>query len=150
MKRFKFGLQRLLDYRQTLEDKLLGELGAIQAEHERETVRLARMSSAREDFKVRMREMLVRTGPDELRQANAYLHDLTEQMLVQEARLVGIVRRKDAKTAEVVEAAKDRKAMERLREYKVLEHRRDAETQEQKFLDELASIRHGRRVKAGE
>ena len=148
MRRFKFGLQRVLDYRQTLEDKLLGELGAVQAEHERESGRLTEMSDKRESFKDNMRDMLASGDPEEIRQANAYFNDLTLRMLVQRARVAEIGERKDKKMAEVVEAAKERKALERLCEYKVAEHRQEAEQQEQKFLDDLASIRYGRARRA--
>jgi flagellar FliJ protein len=144
MKKFKFGLQKVLDYRQTLEDIRLAELAGIQAEYEAESQRLLRMSEAREEFKSRMREMLASGDPEYIRQANAYLHDLTERVLLQKSALDEIAARKDAKTAEVVDASKDRKALERLREYKVVEHRQDTLRHEQKFLDEVASVRHTR------
>jgi flagellar protein FliJ len=144
MKRFAFGMQRVLDYRRTLEDVLLGELGAIQAEYARESKRLDEMTTAREEFKNRMRELLATAGPDELKRAHDYLHDLTQRTLAQRANLLTVSKRKDQKTAEVVVAAKDRKSLERLREHKVEEHRNESLRDEQKFLDEVSSVRHGR------
>ncbi len=144
MKKFSFGLQKVLDYRQTLEDIRLAELAGLQAEHECESSRLTRMTQVREEFKCQMREMLASGDPEYIKQANAYLHDLTERVLLQKAKHDEVAARKDAKTDEVVEAAKDRKALERLREYKVVEHRHDGFREEQKFLDEIASVRHNR------
>ncbi|MEN6521595.1 MAG: flagellar export protein FliJ [Armatimonadota bacterium] len=144
MKKFKFNLQRVLDYRQTIEDTLLAELAAIQAEHERELVKLEGMKHELSRFREKMKVELSQGSADEIKEAYNYLQQLTRQVLNQQLVVSKVKEKKDQKTLEVVDAAKDRKALERLKEYKVAEHRKEADRQEQKFLDEIASIRFGR------
>jgi flagellar protein FliJ len=150
MKRFRFNLQRVLDYRKTMEDMLLGELGAIRAEYERESARLEDMSMASCRYSLELKRHLADGDPDEIRLAYGYLEHLGEQMAAQQEMLRGISRKKEQKTTEVVEASRDRKVMERLKDYKVIEHRQDAEREQQKFLDDVASIRHNRAASAAD
>ena len=144
MKRFRFNLQRVLDYRKTMEDILLTELGAIRAEYERESARLYDMSRASSLFALELKRHLAAGDPDEIRLAYGYLEHLGEQIGAQQEMLRRIDETKRRKTAEVVAASKDRKVMERLKDYKVTEYRKDAERDHQKFLDDLASIRSNR------
>lgn len=144
MRKFRFNLQRVLDYRQTVEERLLAELAAIQAEHSRESARLAHMRHEREMFKQKMKQQLSGGSAEDIKQAYGYLQQLTRQALAQEVTVRRLIQQKDQKTAEVIEASKDRKVLERLKEYKVTAYHRESERQEQKFLDDLACIRFGR------
>ncbi|MEN6370671.1 MAG: flagellar export protein FliJ [Armatimonadota bacterium] len=144
MKKFKFNLQRVLDYRQTIEDKLLAELAAVQAEHERELVKLEDMKHELSRFREKMKVELSQGSADEIKESYNYLQQLTKQVLAQQLVVSNVKEKKDQKTLEVVDAAKERKALERLKEYKVADYKKEADRQEQKFLDEIAGIRFGR------
>ena len=144
MRRFQFNLQRVLDYRVTIEEALLAELAAIRAEHERELARLADMVLATEAFRRKTRDWLSTGGPEEIKRAYNYLQHLMRMVSAQEANIRRIEERRNRKTAEVIEASKSRKALERLREYRLAEHRQESERQEQNFLDDIAGVRHRR------
>jgi len=145
MRKFRFNLQRVLDYRETIEEKLLTELAAIRTQRDQELARLVDLTHARDLFRGKMKQELAEGSSDDIKQAYRYLNELMRQVRIQDAAVRRITERKDEKTAEVIEAAKDRKVLERLRDYKLLEHRREGETHEQKFLDDVACIRHSRR-----
>jgi len=144
MRKFRFSLQRVLDYRETVEDKLLTELAAIRAQHERELARLVEITQARDQFREKMKQELADGDPEDIKQAYRYLSDMTRQVKLQEIAVRRTAERKDQKTAEVTRARKDRRVLERLRDYKLLEHKREAAANEQKFLDDIACIRHSR------
>jgi len=144
MRKFRFNLQRALDHREMIEDIRLAELAAIVSEHERELARHAEMERSRNVFSLKIRNGSFRDDPDEMRRAREYLHCLAELVQAQEDRVKTIAEQRDIKTLEVMEASKDRKALDRLREYKLAAHRLETQRLEQAFLDDVAGVRHRR------
>lgn len=142
MKAFRFNLQRVLSYRETIEDALMAELAAIGREYEHEVGRLQQMRLAREAFRERMKHKLEQGDPEVIRRAHGYLVLLSERIDEQEEIVCEVRRKKDDKTAEVVAASKDRQILDRLKEIKAGEHRLEMLSEEQRFLDELAGVRH--------
>jgi flagellar protein FliJ len=141
MRKFNFSLQRLLDYKHAVEDALLAELAGIRAEHERERARLVEMISARDTFVRRVKKTLSTGDPEQIKRAYAYTQDLARQISSQEAKIQQLATKRDEKMAEVIEASKERKALDRLREQKANEHRQEAQRGAQAFLDDVASFR---------
>jgi flagellar protein FliJ len=144
MRRFNFSLQRLLDYKHTVEDVLLVELAAIRAEHAREKAVLAEMTRAKDTFGRRIRKTLAAGDAEQIQRAYAYLLDLGRQITSQDAKVRQIAVRQDEKTSEVIAASKERKALDRLREQKQDEHQREDQRLAQVFLDDIASTRSRR------
>ncbi len=142
MRAFQFNLQRVLSYRETVEDGLMAELAAITSEHEREVARLERMRRTRDSFRVSMTEKLAQGDPEVIRRAHGYLTALSETVADQEDVMYRIAAKKTQKTAEVVEASKDRQVLDKLKEIRATEHRREMLGEEQQFLDEVAGGRH--------
>lgn len=147
MKTFRFGLQRVLNYRETVEDALMTELAAITHEYELETGRLHHLRRSLNAFRDGMKEKLDQGDPEAIRQSQNYLQVLLERVERQRLVVEQVGRRKEEKTCEVVEASKDRQVLDRLREIKAGEHRVEILADEQKFLDDLAGMRH--RAKGG-
>lgn len=144
MKKFRFDLQKLLEYRKTVEEKLLAELSAIRMEKERERIRLQNLHSSVDMFKQKMKDNLSCGSIEEIRCDFSYLTELNQLIEMQVTLLSRLEGRIQEKTLEVVEASKEVKALERLKEHKKQEYRKDVQEQEQKFLDEIASIRYSR------
>lgn len=144
MKKFRFNLEKLLEYKRTVEEQRLTELAAIRAEHNREVSRLSDLVVSRDGFHLEMKRRLSECDTEKIREAQRYLEGLHHAIQTQENAVACIARRKDAKTGEVLDAAKERKALERLREQKHATHRREVQHQEQKFLDDVACIRGSR------
>jgi flagellar protein FliJ len=145
MRRFDFNLQRLLDYRRTVEDALLAELAGIRAEHVRERGRHLEMIQERDTFSRRIKKSLSDGDPEYIRRAYSYQQELSRQISTQEDRVRRLAEKKDQKTSEVIEASKERKSLDRLREHKEDEHRREAQRLDQEFLDDIGSIKSRRR-----
>lgn len=144
MKKFQFKLQKLLDYRESIEEKLLGELGVLRAQHETEQKALVQAVSLHDSYRNEVRNQLSHGDVEDIKAAHRYMNELANRVTMQEQRVRQIEKLKDKKTEEVVEASKDRKVLERLRELKMAEYKSEAQHDEQKFLDDLASIRFNR------
>ena len=145
MKKFSFKLEKLLDFKRTVEEQKLTELAVIRAEHGRELSKLLEFMVARDGFQKEMKKRLSDCDAEKIKEAQKYLEGLHHTIQTQENSVACIVKQKDEKTGEVLDAAKERKSLERLREHKQVAYKREVEHQEQKFLDDIACIRGGRR-----
>jgi len=148
MKAFRFSLQRVFNYRETVEEALLAELAQIRSAYDREMDRLNEIVNTRQVFRDAMRSELACGDPEYIRRAYHFLEDLSVQVQTQENAVKKLEQKKQTKTAEVVEASKDRKVLEKLRDTKAQEHTRQALREEQVFLDDLAGIGHQRKRQA--
>jgi len=145
MARFRFQLQPVLDARLRAEDERRRDVATLEAERRRLEDRLrsgqVSISGARDD----VRSALVGTvRPDALRaQANASLACMRDaQRLVLE--LAGVHRRLEVAQAALAEAAKQRRAIELVKERRFEIWRREQDRREQSALDEVATIRGAR------
>ena len=144
MRKFKFNLQRVLDYRESIEDKLLMELVVARARHDQEISKLADITRRRNRYRRRMRDQMSSGDAEAIRCAQHYMEDLVSQIKAQQVAVMDAEEIRDRKTQEVIEASKDRKALERLRDYRLVEHTSEMRSLEQKFLDDVTSIRSNR------
>lgn len=142
MRAFQFNLQRVLSYRETVEDARMTELAAIAREHEQQAARLHGMRALRHAFRDRMKARLEQGDPEVIRRAHSYLLLLSDRIAVQEDAVSRLARQREEKTAEAVAASQDRQILDRLKQAKAGEHRREALLDEQKFLDDVAGARH--------
>jgi len=144
VRRFVFSLQPVLNYRRIREEALLTELAVLQADYQRRKGELSRLVALRDSARVALGSKLSSADPDGIRLAYAYLVDKCREVASQRVAVEQAKKAVDDKTAQVLEASKDRKALERLRDYKKNEHSRLLALEEQKLLDEIASTRHAR------
>jgi flagellar FliJ protein len=145
MARFRFQLQPVLDARSRAEDERRRDVAALEAERRRLEDRLrsgqASITGARDD----VRSALVGTvRPEALRaQANASMACMRDaQRLVLE--LAGVHRRLEVARAALAEAAKQRRAIEIVKERRFEAWRLEQDRREQSALDEIATNRGAR------
>ncbi len=142
MKKFLFQLQAALDMRRRREEHLRGELAEMQARRTQEMARLDDLLASRDVAMGRAAEGRVgRIEPETSRSYERRLVAFEDAIIGQRDLLDLIQREMDRKVAEVVAATQETRALEKLRERHQEEHRRVELHEEQKFLDELASIR---------
>jgi flagellar FliJ protein len=148
MARFRFQLQPVLDARSRTEDARRRDVAALELERRRLEDRLrsgqVSISGARDE----VREALIGTvRPESLRaQANVSLACMRDaQRLVLE--LAGVHRRLETARAALAEAAKQRRAIELVKERRFETWRRERDRREQSALDEIATNRGARAVR---
>ena len=145
MKKFKFRLQTALNLRQQREDQLRGELAQIQMRHQQEYLRLEQWNAEREaEVEHTASGRTGRMDPEKIRAREQY-HAALEERIATQQQLVSMVERElQQKLVEVITASQETQALETLRDQQAEAHRREDLREEQKFLDELASIRAAR------
>ena len=145
MRKFRFKLQTVLQHRKFQEDRLQAELGELRREETRETERLAELRAQLEDACAAIVDGLGRNEPaDELERRDEYAKAKRDDVRVQELTLDAVRERVEAKREEVIEAMKQRKVLEALRDKRERAYVYECARAEQNELDADASVRYAR------
>lgn len=145
MKKFRFRLQVLLDQRKAKEDQLLGELGEVRREEALEIERLDELNhTLHQAWKAAEEALCAAIIPEEITRRDEYVKAVRDDIKVQELTLEAVQKRVEKKRIEVVEAVKERKVLESLRDKQEREYLLAYAHAEQNSLDEMASLRYAR------
>ena len=135
----KFKLQSVLNYRHTLEDQarqqLSGSLqqqGQLEAELQRHQNQLQQLD---EELKTRQ---LAGLSIAEIDLFEAQIHHLQGLMVALQQRLEQLHRRIERERAELLQASREKKVMEKLKEKQEEEYRREQARLERNLLDEIS------------
>ncbi len=144
MKTFRFGLQRLLEHRQRIEDDRAADLARARAEAEAARKNRDRLLQLIRESRGVM-EGTHRTGTAGVLQNLAFvLSRLEERALAADS----VCREREAEVEQTSEAfraaVRDRDALTRIRERRETEWREEGLRKEQGELDEMATLRHAR------
>lgn len=141
MKRFLFKLQKLLDIRSHKEKRIKNELA--KAQFERNTIFLKREGLSREleSGHSKMAEDLKNSilSGETMQMYQRYFHRLKEQISHKDAQIRSADGRIALINERLVEARKERRILERLKENKWKEHQYGVQKEEQEFFDEVGT-----------
>lgn len=143
--RFRFRLQRVLDYRRQREDQAKFAFAKAKADHEAQAQAVSALHKALEDHEASL------YAEDELTEGKLWLWLRYRERLVSdleqaEMRLMELARLMNQRRRELVERSKERKLLERLRSHQEIEFLREASAREQREYDEMATIRYAHRT----
>ena len=142
---FKFHLQPVLNHRQFIEDTRQKEYVLLKTSLGQEQDQLARLAEKKRDLSEEMHKRQHQgTNSAVLLLYNNFLGQLNKDINQQEIKIAQIEEQTRLKRAELLDAMKDRKALEKFKEKKAAEHMDLLNKQEQAFLDEIGINRHGR------
>ncbi|MCB0310550.1 MAG: flagellar export protein FliJ [Bdellovibrionales bacterium] len=136
MKKFRFRLQRVLDYRKLVKDERKREL--LLANHKLRQVQksLEDLQSA-EQANLLQQEQVISAAQVYLKER--FAERLQAMIVAQRLALIEAEKLLDQARDAYIEAAKDAQALETLRERKLEEYKQYLLAEDQKFLDELAT-----------
>lgn len=139
MPRFKFNLQRVLEIRKHKEELLKNQLSALSREYIHEDSLLSELKTRHRLYLDKMR---TRQGMsiliEEMLWYYSYLEHLDNCIKRQKMKLLELLQRIEETRAKVIKASKDRRILERLREKRLMEFKREEERRDGAFLDEIA------------
>ena len=140
MKKFRFSLETVLDYKNQALDALRAEHGAILAQvraQERVIADLeAEHREADEDFTQRKLEGINVLDALSFEQ---YLRSLERKLQEEYRKLDRLRRREEDKRAQVVEARKETATIEKLKEHKLEDYRKAEQKDEEQRIEEFVS-----------
>ena len=147
---YRFRLETLLRRRKQIEEMRQTELSAQRVEHDHASAVLDRVTSHRSNVQGELKRKLTRSSTiDDLITFQRYLHRLAVDMDNQKE-IVATAREKvDEKQAELIDAVRSRKVLDRLKEKESIAHGRRLMQKEQNFMNESAGNRHVRRRQPG-
>lgn len=140
MRRFVFSLQKVLDYRQRLEEQAIRAFAEAQAELAHQQHRLRHLLDWRQECLNRS-ERRHRLAVALLDIEQTFLSALEEQIQLQRQRVAEAQHQVEVRRQQLIEAQRERKTLERLKEKQYEQWRLELLRWEQKQIDDLASMR---------
>ena len=138
MKKFRFSLETVLDYKQQILDSLQAEHGAILAQVKRQEDLIEMLEADYRalagEFNQRKMEGLSILDAMKYEQ---YLRSSERQLEEAYARLEELRKQEEAKRSEVVEAKKETSSIEKLREKKLDNYNKAVQKSEENLIDEF-------------
>ena len=138
MKKFRFSLATVLDYKQQVLDSLRNEHGAILAQVKRQEDLIERMEA---DYRALAGEFNQRKLEGitvlEAMKYEQYLRSSERELEEAYERLAELRRQEEAKRAEVVEARKETSSIEKLKEKKLDAYNKAVQKSEENLIDEF-------------
>jgi flagellar protein FliJ len=140
--KFRFALEPVLDHRERIEEEKQQVLAQRQLELKAAQDELARLNGEFKRYSTALRDEHAKLSSEELRWHYAHLEFLDRCMTMQHGVIVQRRAVVDRARADLVEASKDRKVIEKLKDRRREEHQAFEAAQEQKELDDTNNRRH--------
>ncbi|MCX6640548.1 MAG: flagellar export protein FliJ [bacterium] len=138
MKKFKFRLERVVDVRKTKEKECQRELAVSQAEYQRQLRRLEEAAEDSAHSSEKLRQALTKSATaGDLKLMHGWRMWQAEELRAQAYRTEAQECEVEEKREALIQASKDKKILEKLKERRQEEYRIEAEKETQAFLDEL-------------
>ena len=145
MARFNFRLQSYLNVKEQLEDLKKNEYGIALQRLEEERQRKAMLEQELAENVILFKRVLSTTiEPVEIRRYNSRIEILKVWIIQQEERIEVAKKNAEVKRLELVEAMKDRKTLETVKERNYEEHLKEEQRAEQVVVDGIVSYQYAK------
>lgn len=138
---FQFSLQRVLEYREQLEDQARLAMSRAQQAHELQQEKIAKIQSDLDRTDADLRNLKNPTV-DEMWLYREYKERLLQDLAEATSRLEELAREVTLRRTELIECSKERKLLEKLKQTQAQDFAREQQSREQKTFDETATLRH--------
>lgn len=138
---YKFSMEKVLDWRSDTEEEKKKNLGQVQQQKDKQETILQRLIS--ENIKIK-NDSLSTNRIDVLRRQHLYKNMIDEKIIHQKNLITKAEKEVEIARVELMEAHKDRKVMEKLKEKEYIFLMEQEKHEEQKQLDEMATLSFGK------
>lgn len=141
---FKYKLEPILNLKEKMEDNKKRELGLANQLYESAKTEKAKLVEARnkayEEAKIQNSN---RVNIEHLKQLNQYLNYMKQEIHHKEQEIIKSAIKVDEKRSELIEAVKERKILENLKEIKLEEYKEEETRKENNIIDEIVTYKYG-------
>ena len=138
---YKFSMEKVLDWRSDTEEEKKKNLGQVQQHKDQQETILQRLIG--ENIKIK-NDSLSTNRIDVLRRQHLYKNMIDEKIIHQKNLITKAEKEVEVARFELMEAHKDRKVMEKLKEKEYIFLMEKEKHEEQKQLDEMATLSFGK------
>lgn len=147
MSKFDFRLQPVLDLKVQMEENLKNEFGKVTKKLEDEKKILNSIELDKEEqIDIFSTKLGSRVEVSKLRELNGYISLLGDKIEMQKENVNEASNIVDSTREKLLEAVKDRKIIDKLREKMFTEYSKQQLREEQKIIDEVVSFKHGTKI----
>lgn len=139
MNNYNFSMEKILEWRSTIEKEKMETFGKLQDDLKREKEQLSNLKREVKDARHKSMDEL---NIYKLQQYNLYIQSIEDRIGIQEKNIQELRQAIEDKRLELVSAQKDRSIMEKLKEKDFSLYKKNIKALEQKELDEIAVLRH--------
>lgn len=139
MNSYKFSMENILKWREDIERNNMEDLASIQNQLRSQKARKTDLLREKEDIKsskLRYRDI------SQLKYENLYMEKIEEKIKSQDKLIRDTKNKLEDVRQDFIEAQKDRKIMEKLKERDMEAYRQEVNKKEQKELDELTILKY--------
>ncbi len=137
---FKFRLQQVLEYRTQLEDQAKMFFAAAKDAHDRQLKETERLAAALDEAQSK-RHKAIQANRDEAWLLENYCKGLAEDLEAARIRLNHLAIALEEARQKLVQAMQDRKLLDKLKEKQHERHVKEENLREQRFNDEISTLR---------
>ena len=141
---FKYKLEPILSLKEKMEDNKKRELGLANQSYERAKAEKAKLVETRnkayEEAKIQNNN---KVNIEHLKQLNKYLNYMKHEIHLKEQEVIKAAIKVDEKRSELIEAVKERKILENLKELKLEEYKEEESKKENNIIDEIVTYKFG-------
>lgn len=141
MKTYKFSLEKVLEWRQDSEKKVAKKFAILQDELQYQINTLNNLRMEDENIK---KKILQLNNIQDLKQQYLFKQSIEEKIERQEILIEETKAKLEELRLELLEAQKNRKIMEKLKEKDYAAYKHEIDYKEQKELDEMAVLKYGK------
>lgn len=138
---FRFSLQKVLDYREQLEEEAKNRFALVQRQYREAKAQLAALSSELETQEARLYGQVI-DNAGERWLLESFIKGLRADIEATSARVQNLRATRDEMRKILAARSMDKKLLEKLKERKYRQYLLDERLKEQRFNDEIATLRY--------
>lgn len=145
MEKFNFKLERVLDYKKGVETNKKNEYGKAYRKLNDDEKLLQNYNGYKENLAKERNKSLINTSINDLKMYNNFLTDINNRINMQKNEVHKSRKEMEVAKNELLEATKEKKMFEKLKEYKYDEYLYSLKKEEEKITDTIVSYRESTR-----